>query len=157
MHADFDLNEDGTAVPRNIRYQDGRGRPRGYNPEKAADINRRIDAGEDLEEDGNSATGLRVRKARAGVSKAEADAANAWLKHKIDSGEYLSRTAFREACATVLSEVAQAMRSLPDALERKHGLTPDIVQAIEQTVDDTLASAASSLEMFVQSPIEITQ
>ena len=42
----------------------------------------------------------------------------------------------------------------PDALERRHGLAPEVVQAVEATIDETLASAASSLEMFVQSPKE---
>lgn len=155
MHADFELLPDGSTQHRQIKFRDGRGRPRGYKPDKAKEINERLDAGETPPEDDSDVTSLSVRKARAAVSKVEADAANAWLKHKIDSGEYLSRTAFREAAATVLSEIAQALRSLPDALERRHGLSADVVQAVEATIDETLANAASSLEMFVQSPIEV--
>ncbi len=157
MRADFDLNEDGTTTPRHIKFRDGRGRPRGYNPEKAARIAAQIESGETEGLDENDANVLSVRKARASVSKVEADAANAWLKHKIDSGEYLSRTAFREAAATVLSEIAQALRSLPDALERRHGLAPDVVQAVETTIDDVLATAAASLGMFVQETIEVSE
>lgn len=153
MHADFDLEADGSVTPRKVKFRDGRGRPKGYSQRKAKDI---ADGNAQANMDGDDAdvTDLSLRKARAMASKTEADAANAWLKHKIDSGEYLSRVAFREACATMLSELAQALRSLPDALERRHGLAPEVVQAVEATIDETLASAASSLEMFVQSPKE---
>lgn len=162
MQADFDLFEDGSVRPvqstrEKVKFRDGRGRPRGYSPEKAAEINRRMADGDETALDGEDATSLSIRKAMAAVSKTEADAANAWLKHKIDSGEYLPRTAFREAAATVLAEIAQALRSLPDALERRHGLSPEVVQAVEATIDDTLSGAASTLELFVQEPIEVQE
>lgn len=71
------------------------------------------------------------------------------LKLKIDSKEYLSRTAFREASATLLAELAQALRSLPDTLERRHALPANIVLEIEKTIDEALATVASGLELFV--------
>lgn len=94
------------------------------------------------------ATRLSIRRGRAVADKAEADAKNADLKFKVDSKEYLPRTAFREAAATLLAELAQGLRSLPDELERKHSLAPEIVQAVEETINDHLSEIANGLEMF---------
>lgn len=139
MHADFDLETDGRVRPVT------RGRPPGYSPKKAAEM----EAGKE-DADGNDQTSLSVRKTRAAVDKMEAEAANTWLKHKVDSGEYLSRTAFREASATLLAELAQGLRSLPDTLERRYNLTPEVVQQIQATVDQSLHSIAQGLELFVE-------
>lgn len=71
------------------------------------------------------------------------------LKLKIDSKEYLARSAFREASATLLAELAQGLRSIPDTLERKHALEPRVVQEIEAVIADGLSTVAAGLELFV--------
>lgn len=84
-------------------------------------------------------------------SRARNEAAKASLnelKLKIDSKEYLSRAAFREASATLLAELSQALRSLPDALERRHSLPPTAVQDVERTIDEVLSNVANGLELF---------
>lgn len=143
MHADFDLQPNGEVKPR------GRGRPPGYSQTKARLMEQ---SGEDLMGDspagGEDVTTTAIRKARALARKEEALAGLNELDLKVKSGQYLERAAFREAAATLLSELAQSLRSLPDALERKHALAPKVVQEVERTIDEALEAAAASLEMF---------
>ena len=138
MHADFELDDSGFVSP--IR----RGRPKGYSPKKAAQM------GAEGTADGEDQTSLSVRKAKAALDKMEADAANAWLKYKIDSKEYLPRSAFREASATLQAELAQGLRSVPDTLERKFNLPPEVVQHVQEAIDAALNSVAQGLELFVE-------
>jgi phage terminase Nu1 subunit (DNA packaging protein) len=75
------------------------------------------------------------------------------LQFKIKSGEYVSRTAVREATATLLSNLAQSLRSLPDNLERKYSLPPEVVSAIERDVDGTLSDISEGLAMFTSETV----
>lgn len=126
--------------------REGAGRKPGYSPDSAA----KIDSGElDLDDENVSeSTRTAVKKARAVASKEQALARHAWLKLRVDEGEYLPRSAFREAAATLLAELAQGLRSLPDILERKYNLAPDQVQLVSNTIDDSLNTMAERLELF---------
>lgn len=53
----------------------------------------------------------------------------------IKQGEYLPREAVRQGCAVAYQMVAQSIRSIPDNLERKLGLTPDQTEFAELVVD----------------------
>ena len=148
MDADLELNPDGTTRPVSRRggRREGAGRKPGYSPKKQA----QMESG-DIDPDDESipeATRVAFRKAKAIADKEEALAANAWLKYQIDSKEYLPRTAFREAAATLLAELAQGLRSLPDELERKVSLPPEALILVERTIDERLNTVASGLEMF---------
>jgi hypothetical protein len=66
------------------------------------------------------------------------------LKLKIESGEYIPREAVRRASAALLAQLAQAMRSLPDNLERR-GLASDWCERIEGVIDDVLDELAEGL------------
>ena len=148
MNADFDLGADGTVTPstRGGR-REGSGRPKGYSPKRAKELN-----GDDAQPvDGEDVTSTAVRKARAVASKAEADAQQAWLDLKVSQKEYLSRSAFREASATLLAELAQGLRSIPDTLERKYGLPPEQVVYVQNTIDAAMQSVAEGLELFTGS------
>lgn len=120
-----------------------RGRPKGYSPKKAKLLE------EDLFSPNDDQTSISVRKAKADAIEREWKAKQAELDYRKDAGEYLSRSAFREASATLLAEVAQAMRSLPDILERKCNLLPDQIQLVERAIDDTLLGLSQGLEKFV--------
>jgi|GEM_PF-1963563 len=72
------------------------------------------------------------------------------FEYRVKTGEYLPRTAFREATATALAMLAQRLRGLPDELERRCPLSPEILQRIEQVVDEVLASAADDLAQYAQ-------
>ena len=87
-------------------------------------------------------------------AKARNEAAKAGLNElelKIKSGEYLSRSAYREASATLLAELAQGLRSLPDTLERKFGLSPEALLHVEKTIDEAMQAVADGLELFAGS------
>lgn len=125
----------------------GSGRPAGYSPKEAEESDDPLN-----DPNVSEATKRAIRASIAKMEKVEWDAKNAELKYKIDSGEYLSRAAMREACATLLAEVAHSLRSLPDLLERKAAMEPKQLQLVEQTIDATLATLADGLELFVEQP-----
>lgn len=70
------------------------------------------------------------------------------LAFKIKSGEYVEREAVRAASATLLSSLAQSLRSLPDNLERKFNLSPEAALAVSDVIDAALSDVADGLEMF---------
>jgi phage terminase Nu1 subunit (DNA packaging protein) len=86
-------------------------------------------------------------RARNEASKADLNE----LDFKIKSGQYVSRDAVKKASATMLATLAQSLRSIPDALERK-GLSPEMCVLIENVINETLDSAASELEMLAGEP-----
>lgn len=133
MHADFDLSADGTVAPAR-RGGHGGARPNS-GPKRAGYVK----SGEAVDFDKAKA---RNEAAKAGLNE---------LELKIKRGEYLSRTAYREASAVLLAELAQGLRSLPDTLERKFGLPPKVVQHIESTLDEAMKSVADGLELFAGS------
>ena len=148
MHADFELDSNGEVRPRGFGQGKGGGRPLGYQPSAGKRLM-------DGEGDGTESepTTLAVRKARAQTSDLEWKALQSELNYKKDSGEYLSRTAFKEASATLLAEVAQALRSLPDILERKCNLEPDALIKAEQVIDDALSTLSAGLELFTEQDV----
>lgn len=90
-------------------------------------------------------------KARARKESALADLNE--LEFKIKSGQYVSRDQVQQAGATVLSTVAQALRSLSDNLERR-GVPPEICVQVEAAVTETLADAAKDLQKYVMEEAE---
>jgi phage terminase Nu1 subunit (DNA packaging protein) len=148
MHADFELNPDGHITPTHPKggRREGAGRKPGYSPEKVAELDSLTD--EELNERPDDTNTTAIKKARAVARKEHALADQAELKYRIDSKEYLSRSAFREACATLLAELAQ-LRSIPDVLERRYALPPEAVEEVGRTVDEALATVAAGLELFV--------
>lgn len=76
-------------------------------------------------------------KAKARVEEAKAE--DAELNLAIKRGEYVLRTAVQTASATAVAAVVQSLRSLPDNLERKFNLKPEVVEAISVQIDDALA------------------
>jgi hypothetical protein len=132
-HADFDLNHDGSFRPSRpgpggARAGAGR-KPNGYEkPPEALDFDK---------------AKARNEAAKAGLNEIEL---------KIKSGQYLERAAFREATATLLAELAQGLRGLPDRLERKFDLRPEQIQLVADEIDNALAGVADGLELFVESP-----
>lgn len=143
--ADFDLGDDGRLRPTKQTYR-----------QKAVVNQRPDDDDEDLNDDGPVGVAARkvkalMRKEEAQLRKVEAEAGLKELELQIESGEYLPRDAYREATATALATLSQGLRSIPDTLERKHSIGPDLLQAIEVTIDDALAQVASTLSMFTES------
>lgn len=72
------------------------------------------------------------------------------LLFKIKSQEYISRSAVSEASATLMAALAQGMRSLPDNLERKLNIAPEVAVEIERAIDSCLAELAASMKKMTQ-------
>lgn len=126
MKADFELSDDGTVLPSRGGARAGAGRkPADYEkPEVVRDYE--------------------VARARKEASLADMHE----LQFKIKSGEYVARDAVKEAAATLLSNLAQSLRSLPDNLERKFNVAPDVAEEIEKVIDASLADVSEGLSMF---------
>ena len=126
MHADFELDMDGTVRPGRGGARPGAGRkPLGY--EKPAET-------------------LEYERERTRNERAKADLNE--LEFKIKSKEYVPRAAVQQAAATLLASLAQSLRSLPDTLERKFNLPPDVAERIGEEIDHQLNLISSELEML---------
>lgn len=127
MHADFELNSDGSVRPGRGGAREGAGRkPAGYQkPEETLEYERER---------------TRNEKAKADLNE---------LEFKIKSGEYVPRASVQQAAATMLAALSQGIRSLPDNLERKINLPPEASEMVEAVVDDVLNGLASDLELLV--------
>lgn len=85
-------------------------------------------------------------KARARNESAKAELNE--LEVKVKSGEYGSRASYRQASATALSSLAQTLRSLPDNLERKLGIAPEVAAEVGYMIDNALSDLAVEFEMM---------
>ena len=126
MYADFELESDGTVRPGRGGARPNAGRkPAGYEkPPETVEYERE-----------------RTRNERAKADLNE-------LEFKIKSREYIPRAAVQEAAATMLATLAQSLRSLPDTLERKFNLPPEVSERIEEEIDNQLDSISRDLEML---------
>lgn len=86
-------------------------------------------------------------KAKARHEYAKAALAELELRRRM--GDVVSRAAVRDASAHALASVAQSLRSVPDDLERKFGLTPEQAEAIGKRIDEVLNDLADEFEMLV--------
>lgn len=68
------------------------------------------------------------------------------LAYQIESRQVVSRQAVQQAAATAFAMTAQSLRSLPDNLERKLGLSADLAEQIELTIDAVLTDLSAALE-----------
>lgn len=126
MRADFDLLEDGTVK----RAGHGGARP-GTGPKPAG-----YEKPESVQD---------YDKARARKEAALADLHE--LDYKVKSGEYVSRSAVKQASATVLSTISQTLRSVSDNLERR-GVPTAVCVTVEAVLTEALADAGRDLEMM---------
>lgn len=84
--------------------------------------------------------------AKAKAQKMAYDAKMAELEFKAKSGEFVPREEVRRASATSFSMIAQAMRSIPDNLERKLGISPEIAEEVSLLIDEAMGNLADELE-----------
>jgi hypothetical protein len=85
---------------------------------------------------------------KAKARKEAAMAEKAELELMVAKGQYGDRAAFRQAVAMVISSFVQTARSIPDNLERRLGISPEIAQAIGAELDESLNNLADELEMI---------
>jgi phage terminase Nu1 subunit (DNA packaging protein) len=68
------------------------------------------------------------------------------LDYHIKQGTFVSRDEVRQACATAYSSLAQSLRSIPDAMERREGIAPEIAEKVGIVIDEVLGDLAASFE-----------
>ncbi|MDW3682945.1 DUF1441 family protein [Cupriavidus sp. CV2] len=83
-------------------------------------------------------------EARARNESAKADLNE--LEFKIKSGEYVARAAVIQATATAYAAIAQTLRSLPDHLERRLALAPEVAEEVGRQIDEALGELAAVFE-----------
>ena len=81
---------------------------------------------------------------RARNEKAKADLNE--LDLAVRRGTYVLRAAVQEAAATALAAMSQTMRSVPDNLERKLGLAPEVAAEVGAAIDAALNEVANQFE-----------
>jgi phage terminase Nu1 subunit (DNA packaging protein) len=90
---------------------------------------------------------LEVEKTRHEAIKADL----AELTLRRERGELVVRAAGQQANATALARLTQALRSAPDELERKLGLSPEVISALGDAIDSALNQCADEFEAAYQS------
>ena len=88
------------------------------------------------------------------AARARNEAAKAALNElelAIRKGEFVERTAVREAASTALASLAQTLRSVPDNLERRLGLSAEIAQEVGLMIDQALDEIADQFEAMAES------
>ena len=85
---------------------------------------------------------------RARNEKAKADLNE--LDLAVKRGEYVLRAEVRQATATALSALAQTMRSVPDTLERKLGVAPEVAQEVGVLIEAALDEVANQFEEITE-------
>ena len=89
---------------------------------------------------------------RFDVARARKEEALAGLNEldlQVKLGNYLPRDAFREAIATGLAGLTSALRGIPDNIERTASVSPEVLEAISDQIDQALESLANQLKGFV--------
>jgi hypothetical protein len=64
----------------------------------------------------------------------------------IKSGEYLPRDAYRSATAEAYARCASSIRSIPDNLEHRLGLTPEQAEFAEEVIDRILGTLYTDMK-----------
>lgn len=70
------------------------------------------------------------------------------LDLKIAEGKYVARDAVVQATATAYASVAQTLRSIPDHLERRLSIAPELAEEIAKQIDETLSTLADEFELM---------
>lgn len=74
------------------------------------------------------------------------DAALKQLEYDKRRGALVERSDVRQASATAFSTIAQALRGIPDNLERRLGIAPEVAEEIGLLIDEALAALADELQ-----------
>lgn len=114
----------------------------------------RLESGtQDESPDPESDDGKLSTSVKTAIAKARKETALAGLNElelKVKSGQYLPRDAYQQATATLLAALSQGLRSLPDTLERRYSLAPDVLEDISAAIDESLSTVAETLALFTE-------
>ena len=83
------------------------------------------------------------------------------LEHNfnVESGKYVPRAEVQRAAAVAFATVSQTLRSIPDNLERRLGISPEVAEQVAFQIDEIMGDLADDLEkMHVDStPVMVPQ
>ena len=65
-------------------------------------------------------------------------------------GRYVDRAEVRQAAATALAELAQTLRSVPDSIERRLGVSPEVAAEVGDLIDHALNEVAARFEAVAE-------
>lgn len=85
---------------------------------------------------------------KARNEKAKADLNE--LELAVRRGQYVDRAQVKQAAATALSALAQTLRSVPDNLERKLGVSPEVAAEVGLLIDSALDEVANQFEAITE-------
>lgn len=145
--------------------KDAPGHKRKYTPRKPKDESVNADIDDllgpargtiDPEMEGGEA-GAATRYADSRANKEAALAGLAELRLRVQSGLYLPKEAFEHGTAVAHQTVAQALRSIPDNLERKLGISPEVSLAIGQAIEDALGDLSTTMEALFNQQVAALQ
>jgi phage terminase Nu1 subunit (DNA packaging protein) len=77
-----------------------------------------------------------------------AKALTAEFNLEVEQGKYVERAAYVQAMATAYASIAQTLRSIPDHLERRLGIAPELAEEIGRQIDDSLSNLATEFELL---------
>lgn len=69
-----------------------------------------------------------------------------WHKHLLERREVIPKAEIRQVVATAFAAFAQDARAIPDHMERRQGITPDMAVVIGDTIDGALDAMANRLQ-----------
>ena len=88
--------------------------------------------------------------AQARADKETALARREELKFEMESGSVVLRDDVRRASATAYAVIAQTLRAIPDNLERRLGIAPEVIEEISRQIDDAMDVLSDDLEKMCQ-------
>lgn len=92
-------------------------------------------------------------RARAEHEKVKAQLAQHDLNVK--SGKYVARDDVQRASAVAFATIAQTLRSIPDNLERRLGLSPAVTLQVSDIIDETMLGLSKELEALHEKASEV--
>lgn len=92
-------------------------------------------------------------KQKARHEKAKADLAELAFRTKV--GELVARAAVKQGAATAFATLAQGLRTIPDLLERRHAIDPEVAETVGREIDECLDALATALEMMTPAPLVV--
>lgn len=128
-----------THAPQHGGARAGAGRPRKYGGSGELRVKDEPDEG--------SVSG---RYDRAKADEMEAKAGLKIIELEVSRGNLVERGAIQAAAATAIQMFTQAVRSIPDELERREGVAADTCEKISVALDQAMAILASELEAMTR-------
>ena len=72
------------------------------------------------------------------------------FEYAVLRGRYVDRAEVRQAAATALAELAQTLRSVPDSIERRLGVSPEVAAEVGDLIDHALNEVAARFEAVAE-------